>query len=665
MNKLGLHVIGDVQDVVRYADVMPVVKLLDAGVKLAPEFKKRNPRIVVIARRWFDLPEQRIGDPRRKAQEVWGKVHELVGPVAEFVDYVEGLNEVSGDWDYLVDVYLEFERHYARLVNDANMRYMAGSWSVGYPDIAFWGLSAVRDVYREILAGGNALGLHEYGPSTMATSAPWYGLRHRKIIQALGFVPTIYITETGVDAGGPGKGWKTAVPGEGLERKAEVYRDSLKWYAEQLAQDVYVRGATIFTAGPGWPTFDVLGEFRPYLEDVLAYEPEEKVGDCPYLARYIKYDLEQNPDPHVRFSKRGVDEIEQIVIHHTATRPVGPQAVARYHVRHNGWAGIGYHFFVMPDGTVYQVGDVDDKRACVWGRNAESLCICLSGDFTKQRPPDAQIKATRRLIRCLREKFNRQWPVVGHRDVALPGHETACPGDTWPVWKADITPEEEKGGVTVKVKTAMDYVREVTEKARQSGFEIDVRLPDAPGADGFVWVPVDVKLVTDGSTCVPIDIAPLPDGAEEVFNVRIKQWWQGAPKTGCRDCASCWNKGEGAEWTVGVPGHTRRMCYGEGKSGYATECAGWVQRWWICDPKHPSALACFGQMKPGTMHHMLGPTWALAPWTGSKPEPAPQPKPEPTPEPEPSPQPGPEPAGGCEAPCAECLGRIFRAIFGK
>ena len=445
MNKLGLHVIDGAgkQQVIPLAKDMSVVKLLDGAIKLAPLLKNANPDITVIARIWFDVPNQQIdNNPVSKAYDVWRTVKDRIWPYRDSIDYVEGLNEMSGTWDYLVNQYLAFETKYASLVNSDGLRYMAGSWSVGYPDTAFWALPKVQKAYRTILSGGNALGLHEYGPKLMDTDAKWYSLRHRLVVQNLGFTPDIFITETGVDSGGHGKGWKFTVPGDSLQQKAQAYLQSLKWYASELAKDAYIKGATVFTVGPGWDTFDVS---NIDIESVFRFTPIT-YGSCPGV-KYIADEVIHSNTQH--FSTRSIGDIKYIVIHHTATPPVTPQVVAKYHVRHNHWAGIGYHFFVMPDGTAYEVGNIDTERACVWGRNKESLCICLSGDFTKQQPPDEQIAATVALIKCLREKYPplRDVKIVGHRDIALPGHTTQCPGNTWLQWKrffVQQTPEPPK-----------------------------------------------------------------------------------------------------------------------------------------------------------------------------------------------------------------------------
>ena len=132
----------------------------------------------------------------------------------------------------------------------------------------------------------------------------------------------------------------------------------------------------------------------------------------------------------------------RIVIHHAGgsiNRDHTAEALARLHVRSNGWPGIGYHFLVHWDGTIEYVGDLGTSRAHVGNINRESVGICIPGNFQHERPPAAAIAATRRCIAAVRLCCGAV-PVVGHRDVAhLTGYgPTSCPGDTWEQWRAEV-----------------------------------------------------------------------------------------------------------------------------------------------------------------------------------------------------------------------------------
>jgi hypothetical protein len=111
--------------------------------------------------------------------------------------------------------------------------------------------------------------------------------------------------------------------------------------------------------------------------------------------------------------------------------------MAQYHVS-QGWPGIAYAFVVHWDGTVEYTQDVTRAGYTVAARNAECLSICLPGNWSLRQPPEAQIKATRRLLAELQYMLGWFCPVVGHKDVALEGWGTDCPGSTWPQWSTRV-----------------------------------------------------------------------------------------------------------------------------------------------------------------------------------------------------------------------------------
>lgn len=141
---------------------------------------------------------------------------------------------------------------------------------------------------------------------------------------------------------------------------------------------------------------------------------------------------------------RPLSQVNYLAIHHTAGPDTQtPDEIASYHINNNGWGGIGYHFLIVKDGTVYYVGDISTARANVANLNEQVLGICLIGNFTGGRvPTPSQIDSAQKL--CEFFIFNypdlnnvTSWDSVkGHKE--LPGQSTTCPGDNWPVWKAEI-----------------------------------------------------------------------------------------------------------------------------------------------------------------------------------------------------------------------------------
>ncbi len=128
-------------------------------------------------------------------------------------------------------------------------------------------------------------------------------------------------------------------------------------------------------------------------------------------------------------------QLKYVVIHHSVTKhEATPDDIALLH-KARGWAGIGYHFVITKDGTVYYVGDISTARANVTNMNEQIIGVCLVGDFTKHLPSDDQIRSAHDLANF----FFFQAPslptlkgwdqLVGHKDLDA----TGCPGSSWPV----------------------------------------------------------------------------------------------------------------------------------------------------------------------------------------------------------------------------------------
>jgi hypothetical protein len=130
-----------------------------------------------------------------------------------------------------------------------------------------------------------------------------------------------------------------------------------------------------------------------------------------------------------RYRTRERSSIQVLVIHHSATGATAtPEAIAAYHVTHWQWPGIGYHFLVMADGTIYQTNELETVSNHAASANTSSVGICFVGNFMETPPPAAQIHAGAHLIAwLLKELALKTDAVKGHRELM----QTACPGTQW------------------------------------------------------------------------------------------------------------------------------------------------------------------------------------------------------------------------------------------
>lgn len=283
-SKLGVHI-----NFVTEADAMRdftlnarpvVVKTLHHDAVFWQEIKDEYPELLLIGRRFVE--NQPLSDPEAEAENLARRIQDM--STAHICDAWEGYNEIPRAKR---DALYRFDRRLAELLHQEGIKYIAGSWSVGVPDIPDWQEPGMLDALRV----ADYIGVHEYcaprmdDPRGLDTSTDplsgWFTLRYRKWYPTL---PSdcqnpLLITECGIDSGAahwdPGGqgGWRSFTDAQG-------YLEQLAWYDQNLQQDAYVTGATIFcwgTLDPTWDTFDLSGE----MVDLLANYIEEQAQPPP------------------------------------------------------------------------------------------------------------------------------------------------------------------------------------------------------------------------------------------------------------------------------------------------------------------------------------------------------------------------------------------------
>lgn len=121
--------------------------------------------------------------------------------------------------------------------------------------------------------------------------------------------------------------------------------------------------------------------------------------------------------------------ITEIIIHCTATRPGQPctvETIRRYH-RSLGWADIGYHYVIYPDGSTHPGRPVELSGAHTIGHNAHSIGIAYVGGLDSDgQPADTRTPNQRvtllQLVKDLMEEHNIA-KIHGHCEFAA----KACP----------------------------------------------------------------------------------------------------------------------------------------------------------------------------------------------------------------------------------------------
>lgn len=118
---------------------------------------------------------------------------------------------------------------------------------------------------------------------------------------------------------------------------------------------------------------------------------------------------------------------KRIILHHAEAKSCTAADIHRWHLD-NGWSGIGYHFFVRKDGTVYRGRPEDAVGAHAYGANSDSIGICFEGNFEQEIMPEVQAKSGYELVKMLKARYNIS-KVQAHRDVG----STNCPGKNFPI----------------------------------------------------------------------------------------------------------------------------------------------------------------------------------------------------------------------------------------
>lgn len=160
-----------------------------------------------------------------------------------------------------------------------------------------------------------------------------------------------------------------------------------------------------------------------------------------------------------KLKKLYVSKVKYIMIHHSAHPSWDVYDVHNYHKNSNGWIGIGYNFFINPDGTVFE-GRGFNIGAGATGYNSNSIHICFAGNFEKQKPSNSQLSNGKELIKWLLEIVPLNVKIIGHKDIG----KTACPGRNFPLEEFKNIRKEEKEMRYQKLEDVPSYAKTTIEK---------------------------------------------------------------------------------------------------------------------------------------------------------------------------------------------------------
>ena len=122
--------------------------------------------------------------------------------------------------------------------------------------------------------------------------------------------------------------------------------------------------------------------------------------------------------------------IKYLAVHCTATaQSAKVENIQNYWREHLGWKTPGYHFIVLPDGSVVKLLDISLVSNGVKGFNSETINISyIGGVDTKNNPVDNRTIGQKKSLLLILKELKKQFPtaiIQGHRD--FPKVKKACP----------------------------------------------------------------------------------------------------------------------------------------------------------------------------------------------------------------------------------------------
>ncbi|HBJ1655881.1 TPA: N-acetylmuramoyl-L-alanine amidase, partial [Clostridium botulinum] len=124
---------------------------------------------------------------------------------------------------------------------------------------------------------------------------------------------------------------------------------------------------------------------------------------------------------------------KMLVVHHLEAEGSNwtVQNIHNMHKNENGWAGIGYHYYIRLDGTVYKGRPDNAIGSHCQGCNTNTLGISFEGNYDKRSVmPEIQFNAWCELKNYLINRYGNIG-IYGHREKG----SSECPGKYFPLSK--------------------------------------------------------------------------------------------------------------------------------------------------------------------------------------------------------------------------------------
>lgn len=134
--------------------------------------------------------------------------------------------------------------------------------------------------------------------------------------------------------------------------------------------------------------------------------------------------IEANLPRNGNFTRRSTTD--EVILHHAEASSATVWDINDWHLS-NGWVGIGYHYYIRKDGSIYRGRPEWAVGAHATGHNDRSIGICCEGAYMTETMPAAQLASLKALLRDIMGRYGTL-TLKRHRDV----NATSCPGDKFP-----------------------------------------------------------------------------------------------------------------------------------------------------------------------------------------------------------------------------------------
>ena len=276
LNKLGLHVnnfTGNSVNAVLAQRNGAILKTLDLNYGILSQWKQNNPDGSIVYRKYFG--DNNLDAWRDRCNDIIADMQgfESIVDIVE-TPYNEAHQTRTANLDQYAKVTIESANYLRQSIQ--GIKVAGFNFSVANPPQLFDDWALVIDALHSI----DYLSLHEYSYPHIHSEpgdpegknretrngqiCGWQTFRYRFIYDWLRRskypMPGLILSEFGRDKGVTGQGlggWRLA--GDGIDQ----YVNELRWAAQQMAEDDYLLGCTIYCCGvndSAWHSFDVAGE---------------------------------------------------------------------------------------------------------------------------------------------------------------------------------------------------------------------------------------------------------------------------------------------------------------------------------------------------------------------------------------------------------------------